>query len=162
LRRTALLAAILFLVAGAPVHAAGTPLFTAFKQFCLDTRLDMDAMRAALAAAGGRQTISAFPPDFPGQINEFWDLTFTGRPLRVTVSAGLDPGNGHRIQPTINAYCSVNTIMPWADTTSDAALAKWVGIPPTTHDEVVATTTITRMAACIGRCRSSTTTPITP
>ncbi|HTT97762.1 MAG TPA: hypothetical protein VMF58_06900 [Rhizomicrobium sp.] len=129
------LATALIFTAGVPARATDAPMFGAFKKFCIDTKMDVDAMRVALGTSGGTRTpITNIPPDFPGQMNEFWDLPFAGQALRVFLSAGLDPGNGYRIKPTLMASCSV--AVQHMDAASIAAVKKWAGVPPSNGDVV--------------------------
>jgi hypothetical protein len=115
------LAVVLLAAAGACSKAApaGAPLVADFRQFCVDTALVPDAVKAAAERAGARPVAAAVrgPPSWN------WDHAIDGRTIRLKLAVAPAPAAG----PGQPAVC---TISDDADAgASLKAVRSWVGAP---------------------------------
>jgi hypothetical protein len=103
------------------------PLYGAFIAFCVETNAELDAVKAAVEAAGGKQSRPRWT-DENGPLDstvtiESWDITVSKNSLSVT--AGFWLSHHPRVPSTMN--CSINS---WdKDGESVDALKRWAGVP---------------------------------
>lgn len=121
------LVAVSLTLAASRAQAEDAPLFAAFRSFCIDTNAQIDAIRAAIAAAGGRQVDSPALPAEEGTTATAtaWEVSVLGRHYDVTY---LDLRSDFRAKRGVRSDdCSVES--PRTDDASFAAARSWVGVP---------------------------------
>lgn len=123
-----LIAIVAILTAGADAQVHDTPLFAAFKAFCLDTGASPDTVKSAVEAAGGKQhapsSATAWP--FPMTVT-IWDITTGGHRMYVSTGTQWVPPMGSRPEANSN-HCIVNSFIN--EDASVEAIRNWVGVPP--------------------------------
>ncbi len=104
-----------------PAQAAKTPLFDAFKRFCIDTGARSQAVAAAVIAAGGRQG----PPSFLYQPGTYWRFCACKADLTISsASFHFDTGSGSG-----HEACVIESRRDDA-TKASLLIGRWVGVAP--------------------------------
>lgn len=105
------------------------PLFAAFKTFCVDTRANPEAMKAALEAAGGSPHTQG-STDWPFAMStQSWGIKLNGRDMTVaTGTEHIRPDQTANSSPINSTDCIINEFAK--DDAGIAAIQKWVGVPP--------------------------------
>ncbi|MGZ5922699.1 MAG: hypothetical protein ACXWLT_13105 [Rhizomicrobium sp.] len=111
------------------VHAQGqsTPLFAAFKTYCLDAGADPDQVRMAVEVAGGKGHVREASTSSPWPMTmESWDILVQGHRMILTIGTEHPPHGADMVANTTNC-----TIYSYGgdESASMEALRKWAGVP---------------------------------
>lgn len=117
----ALVSTFVMFSAVAPARAQETPLFDAFKRFCVDTRASPDAVQAAVEAAGGKFRVRNAQYGMPHMTVRILDYAEGGQ--KLVIAAGMS-------DTLVNAIANCTVSVDTKDDASVAAIRNWVRVRP--------------------------------
>jgi hypothetical protein len=112
----------------ANASTADSPLFAAFKKFCVETQAKPDAVKTAALEASGKKVASATSnkraPVSAG--GNSWAFTFQGHHLTVTAGTLHTPAAGN-MPPTDTVTCAITDSD--GDNAGAGAIGQWAAVP---------------------------------